>query len=287
LAGSKAANDRPRLTIEHVKEIFKRLKSSDIEDATVIGGQAAAFWAVYYQVASALQMTTKDIDLLADRTTAARFARAYKVKLNEARTPRVPDFAFIDVLVGKIPVRVDFLRSVHGLDATEVVSTRLGFRTSDMDMPIYVMHPMLCMASRLFNTYQLPGRYTLEEKDRLKSSVLALMAYLIDLARHVEKDTERSYRVFSTVAERVFLISLTDAGSAAWYRDKIDVFQGIPPPSDRIPYPSKFATVRYPKMIKKLAARRAEYSALERKREKLLKASAANKKDQTSSPGSD
>src|SRR5260370_26803374 len=106
------------------------------------------------------------------------------------------------------------------------------------------------MASRLFNTYPLRGRYTLDEKDRLRSAVLGLTAYLIDLASHVDKDTERSYRVFSTIAERVFLISLTDAGSAAWCRDKIDVFEGIPPPSDRISYPSKFATVRYPQMIK-------------------------------------
>ncbi len=282
MGGTKAAAERPRLTIEHVKEVFRRLSSPDTEDATVIGGQAAAFWAVYYRVASAAQMTTKDIDLLADRTTAARFAKACKAKLHEARTLRVPDFAFIEVLVGKTPVRVDFLRSVHGLDATEVVSTRLGFRTSDMKMPIYVMHPMLCMASRLFNTYQLPGRYTLEEKDRLRSSLQALKAYLADLAGHVDKDAENSHRVSSTIAERVFLISLTDAGLAAWYRDQIDVFQAIPPPGDTTPYPRKFASVRYPQMLKKVAARRAEFSALERERARLLKAAAA-KQHKTSS----
>jgi hypothetical protein len=54
--------------------------AAEIEDATLIGGQAAAFWAIYYKVASAVQMTTKDIDLLGDRTTAARFANSYKVK---------------------------------------------------------------------------------------------------------------------------------------------------------------------------------------------------------------
>src|SRR4029077_182941 len=123
----------------------------------------------------------------------------YKVKLNEARTSRVPDFAFIDVVVGNTPVRVDFLRSVYGLDATEVMSTRLGLQTEDMDMPIYVMHPMLCMASRLFNTYQLPGRCTLEEKERLKRSLQALKAYLIVLARHADKDSEGSSRAISTI----------------------------------------------------------------------------------------
>jgi hypothetical protein len=69
----------------------------------------------------------------------------------------------------------------------------------------------------------------------------------------------------------VFLISLTDAGSTAWYRDKIYVFQSIPAPSDAVSYPKKFASLRYPQMLKKLAARRAEFMALERKREKLLK----------------
>ena len=186
MAGSKTITDRPPLTVEHVKELFRRVSSSEIEDATLIGGQAS-LRAVYYKVASAVQMTTKDIDLLADRTAAARFASSYKVKLNEARTPRVPDFAFIDILVGTTPVRVDFLRSVHGLDVTEVVSTRLGLQTEDMDTPIYLMHPMLCMASRLFNTYQLPGRYTLEEKERLKRSLQALKAYLADLARHPQR----------------------------------------------------------------------------------------------------
>ncbi len=151
-----------------------------------------------------------------------------------------------------------------------------------MKMPIYVMHPMLCMASRLFNTYQLPGRYTLEEKDRLRSSLQALKAYLADLSGHVDKDAENSYRVSSTIAERVFLISLTDAGLAAWYRDQIDVFQAIPPPGDRTTYPRKSASVRYPQMLKKLAARRAEFSALERERARLLKAAAA-KRHKTSS----
>ena len=279
MAGSKTITDRPPLTVEHVKELFRRVSSSEIEDATLIGGQAAAFWAVYYKVASAVQMTTKDIDLLADRTAAARFASSYKVKLNEARTPRVPDFAFIDILVGTTPVRVDFLRSVHGLDVTEVVSTRLGLQTEDMDTPIYLMHPMLCMASRLFNTYQLPGRYTLEEKERLKRSLQALKAYLADLARHPTKDPERSHRALSAIAERVFLISLTDAGSIAWYRDKIDVFQSIPPPTEGLPYPKKFVSLRYPQMLTKLAAQRAEFAALERKREKkLLKAGSAKQK---------
>ncbi|MGO9057646.1 MAG: hypothetical protein ACLQU2_09710 [Candidatus Binataceae bacterium] len=273
MAGSKASTDRPLLTVEHVKELFRRVSASEIEDATLIGGQATAFWAVYYKVASAVQMTTKDIDLLADRTAAARFASSYKVRLNEAKTPRVPDFAFIDVVVGNIPVRVDFLRSVHGLDATEVMSTRLSLQTQDMDVPIHIMHPMLCMASRLFNTYQLPGRYTLEEKERLRCSLQALKAYLIDLARHPDKD-ERSGRALSTIAERVFLISLTDAGSMAWYRDKIDVFQSIPAPSDAVSYPKKFASLRYPQMLKKLAARRADFIAFERKREKLLKTAA-------------
>jgi hypothetical protein len=100
---------------------------------------------------------------------------------------------------------------------------------------------------------------------------------------HPDKDAKRSHRAFSTIAERVFLISLTDAGSAAWYRDKIDVFQALPPPSGTTPYPRKFVAVRYPQILKKLAARRAEFSALERERERLLKAAAA-KQHKTSSP---
>jgi len=162
------------------------------------------------------------------------------------------------------------------------VSTRLGFRTSDMDVPIYVMHPMLCMASRLFNTYQLPGRYTVEEKDRLKASVQALRAYLVDLTGRPDKDAEKLPRILSTIAERVFLISLTDAGLAAWHRDQIDVFQAIQPPGGTTPYPRNFVTVRYPQMLKKLAARRGEFSALERERERLSKSTAVKRQHKTS-----
>ena len=74
MAGSKIGTERPPLTVEHLKGLFRGLISSEIEDATLIGGQAAAFWAIYYKVASAAQMTTKDIDLLADRTTAAKLS---------------------------------------------------------------------------------------------------------------------------------------------------------------------------------------------------------------------
>ena len=105
-----------------------------------------------------------------------------------------------------------------------------------------------------------------------------MKAYLTDLARHPDKDPERAPRALSTIAERVFLISLTDAASTAWYRDKIDVFESIPAPSDRLPYPKKFVSLRYPQMLKKLAARRAEFAALERKRDSLLKAAGAKQK---------
>ena len=40
------------------------------------------------------------------------------------------------------------------------------------------MHPVLALASRLFNTFELPGRLTAENLSRLRFSVEAVRAYL-------------------------------------------------------------------------------------------------------------
>ena len=229
-------------------------------------------------------MTTKDIDVLADRTTAARFARAFKVKLHEAMTLRFP---ILPLSMCRWPKRgSESTFFVQSMDSMRPRSwDPAGFRTPDMESPIHgIMHPMLVHGQPVVQHLSVARTLHAREK-KIGSGFLhsAPTAYLADSASRHHKDAAAPHRAFSNITEWVFLISRTDAASAAWYRDQIDVFQAIPPPGGSVPYARKFAAVRYPQMLEKLAAQRAEFSTLERERERLMKA-AATKRHKWPSP---
>jgi len=97
------------------------------------------------------------------------------------KEPRGPDASRIRFGLGGVELQIDFLRSLYGVSASDLVSSKLGIvdeRTSGKIL--YIMHHVLALASRLFNTFELPGRLTEENLSRVRLSVEAVRAYLTD-----------------------------------------------------------------------------------------------------------
>ena len=250
--GAKA----PSLTINDAFEVLDKLGASRLESLILVGGQAAAFWIAKYEIADPRRVTTKDIDVfLSERRSgvAVECAKDLSGELLIVKEPRVPDVARVQFSVGGVELQIDFLRSLHGVSASDLISSKLGIVDERVSGKIlYIMHPVLALASRLFNTFELPGRLTEENLSRLRLSVEAVRAYLTD---QVSTRSTMRQDVLPSI-ERIFGLAIHRTGLTAWLDYAIDLLRGIPEPSDLIGCPAGFLEKRYPQML----------SAVERKR---------------------
>ena len=107
------------------------------------------------------------------------------------------------------------------------------------------MHPILALASRLFNTFELPGRLTDENLSRLRFSVEAARAYLTD-----QLSTEAATRqdVLPSI-ERIYGLAIHRTGLTAWLEYAIDLLRGIPERSDLTRCPAGLLEKHYPQML--------------------------------------
>jgi hypothetical protein len=258
----------PSLTIDDAFEVLDRLGASRLESLILVGGQAAAFWIAKHEIVDPGRVTTKDIDVfLSERRSgvAVECAKDLSGELIIVKEPRVPDVARIRFSLGGVELQIDFLRSLHGVSASDLVSSKLGI--VDRRAPgkiLYIMHPVLAVASRLFNTFELPGRLTEENLSRLRFSVEAVRAYLTD-----QLSTEAVTRqdVLPSI-ERIFGLAVHRTGLTAWVDYAIDLLRGIPDLSDLTGCPPDFLEKRYPQML----------SVVERKRSFGLKRRARMRK---------
>lgn len=264
----------PSLTIDHAFEVLNKLGASRLERLILVGGQAAAFWIAKYEIADARRVTTKDIDVfLSERRpgVAVECAKDLSGELLVVKEPRVPDVARVRFSVGGIELQIDFLRSLHGISASDLMSSKLGIMDERASGKIlYVMHPVLALASRLFNTFELPGRLTEENLARLRFSVEAVRAYLTD---QVSTGSAMRQDVLPSI-ERIYGLAIHRTGLTAWLDYAIDLIGGIPKPSDLTGCPPGFMEMRYPQILSMVARKRGSGS----KRRATIKKSSRPKK---------
>ncbi len=240
----------------------------------LVGGQAAAFWIAKYEIADPGRVTTKDIDVfLSERRpgVAVECARVLSGELLIVKEPRGPDVARVRFSLGGVELQINFLRSLHGVSASDLVSSKLGIVDKRASRKIlYIMHPVLALASRLFNTFELPGRLTEENLSRLQLSIEAGRAYLID-----QLSTEAATRqdVLPSI-ERVFGLAVHRTGLTAWLDYAIDLLRGIPDLADLTGCPPSFLEKRYPQMLSVVERKRNSGS----KRRATIRKSSRTKK---------
>ncbi|MHB8383692.1 MAG: hypothetical protein ACYDC3_15295 [Candidatus Binataceae bacterium] len=251
--GAKALS----LTIDDAFEVLNKLGASRLEGLILVGGQAAAFWIAKYEIADPRRVTTKDIDVFLSEQrpgVAVECAKDLSGELLIVKEPRVPDVARVRFSVGGVELQIDFLRSLHGVAASVLMSSKLGIMDDRASGKIlYVMHPVLALASRLFNTFELPGRLTEENLSRLKFSVEAVRAYLTD---QVSVGSAMRQDVLPSI-ERIYGLASHRIGLTAWLDYAIDLLRGIPEPLDLTGSPAGFLEKRYPQMLSVVERKRS------------------------------
>lgn len=243
----------PSLTVLDAFRALDKIRARHLEKLTLVGGQASAFWITRYQSSiSPDQLTTKDVDVfLDDPRVVADCAADLGGVLEVVREPRVPDVARIRFGPKGSEIKIDFLRSVHGVPTSVLVASRLRLLDQLSDgKPLYIMHPVYALASRLFNTFGLPGRFTDENLLRLGYSIEATRAYLS------ERLTANRSEVRDAV-ERLLEMATAREALAAWRDHEIDIFGASPDRAELVKCGPQFIEKRYPQMLELLKKKRA------------------------------
>jgi hypothetical protein len=241
-------------------------KVADLErELVLVGGQAVNFWASFYQgrvpaLAREAPFTSKDIDFCGDeravRVCAERLGGTPRIATFDDATPNSGTVVFVDA--AGVTRTLDIVSAPFGLDSAEVHDTavhvdlpnEVGASTS---VRFYVMHPVLCMESRVHNVLGLPGSYDTEQgRKQLRLSILFAREFLFDVLDG-RIDAEDPERTVLKLNERIFRFCLRDHHAKELYRTKsVDPADAM---IDDARLPASFREKRLPQIREQLAGR--------------------------------
>lgn len=242
------------LAFEDVVGLLERLAT--IEGLVLVGGQAVDFWCARYATRSKAlggggPYTSADVDLMGSPALVEQVARALGGRF------RLPDPFDPTPSAGIVRYRdaagvertLDVLREVHGIASKRVRDSAIEveLRGDDRRFRFRVLHPVLCLESRVKNFVGLPGYDGPHSKRQLAAAticVLELVRDLVDAGR-----TRESLRIF----ERVFRTADSPAADAVARRADVEIFDAVAPLEG---LPAAFRERRYPRMRARIEARR-------------------------------
>ncbi|ACL67766.1 hypothetical protein A2cp1_4449 [Anaeromyxobacter dehalogenans 2CP-1] len=150
---------------------------------------------------------------------------------------------------------IDFLEKICGVDTADLQRTALRVSALDPELrrqglQFRVIHPVVCMESRLSNTVEYEKYQGEHGLLQARMSVRCARGFLLDLLSAGHIDAVRKLN------ERVFRFAKGQVARAAFARFQLDAFTAIVV-DDRLP--AQFRTVRYPQMRRYLERRRARH----------------------------
>jgi hypothetical protein len=239
---------------QRVEAAFDRVQLEKLlalaQDAVLVGGQAVAFWASFFNVPVPPALgayVTKDSDFLGNREDVARIASGTQ------GVALYPHQRGITALAGQVRIdlsgekylNIDVLHRIVGFDdgdsirkrAQEAVLGRARFKA---------MHPLDCLRSRLENLHKIP-----EKRGEAGAAQAELAARVVGryLETVLEAGTERlALKAIESVAKMAF----GPAGRFAYGSFGVDLLEAVPVRriSNR-----KFLDVRWPQIRAQAAGR--------------------------------
>lgn len=197
----------------------------------LVGGQALAFWAAYYEVPAPAIAVTKDVDFVGTRADAERLARGLGAK---ATFPRQRDLTLLTGQIEKdLPggyyINIEVLSGVYGQVDTE----SLGKRAIVAEGPagrFRVMHPLDVLQGRLENVYGIVEKQDEHGIAQLQLAVAMVRGFLKDIASQeaAKEDTVRRPVTLRHV-RRIENLALSDAGRKVAKRYQVHVADAVDP----------------------------------------------------------
>jgi hypothetical protein len=214
------AEGEGRIPEEHLDRLLK-----EAGEAILVGGQAVAFWAAFYQVPIndwPQAFVTKDADFLGVREDAARFARILGGKVEYPKT--------VSILVGVVrarapdgkPYEVDVLHRLTGLSAEEVRRHAKKIQDTKREATYLVLSPVDCLISRLENVRLIADKQNDVGAWHVRLAIRIVHAFVEEL---LDDDNEKEA---IRVATDVLRAATHAMGLNAYRRYGIDVLEAVP-----------------------------------------------------------
>lgn len=251
------------LSFEEAKRILSNIAGSS-KDVVLVGGQAIEFWRRYYHIESMLNFLTKDIDFYGDSASADQSflilssrdsAQLYIADIDDA-SPNIAKITFKNNQ--SQVVEIDYLFQITGLSNDDIESFSPVMMLDDA--PFKVLHPILCLESKISNLAIHPIKRNKEGIEQARLSVEIARSFI--QATLKESGDRSTYELI----ERIGRFAGREPAKFSFYRYQIDVLNSIPIDD----YPdNKFKSTRYPQIIGAVEEKRMKFAQLMLKRNSL------------------
>lgn len=229
------------------------------EGMVLMGGQALAFWAAYYQAPAPAIAITKDVDFLGTRADVNRLARGLGARAI------FPKRNALTVLVGQVVkdladggyINIDVLARAYG-DITARAIVARAVPAENAVGRFRVMHPLDVLQGRLENVYGLAEKQDEHGIAQLHLAVATTRRFLVDIAAQDGVDTVKPGRSIALRhIGRIETMALSDAGRKVAQRFGVHVADAIEPAP--VAHIDAFVARKLPQLLKLMSAgRRAE-----------------------------
>jgi len=248
------------------EEIDQILRSCDGR-ALLVGGQALAFWAGYYQVAPLGVLSanvTSDVDFVGTAQVARELSQSLKPMGWRYWQPS-PDDATSQTakiskrIEGQGIKQIDFLGSIIGLKTEGIQQRAIMLNLAD-GTHIRVLHPLDVLESRLKNLAELPSK---RNPQGIAQAHLAL-----DVVRRFLEQLlgEQSSRRLLDAIERVARVAREKSLEVVFHDYGLDLLTAVP--ADRVPS-EEFRTRRWPQILALIVEQRRAYAQRRQRRDKV------------------
>lgn len=199
----ESSSNPPRITFAEAAPTLD-VVTATVGDAVLVGGQALNFWAERYALKdpallAAGPFVSADLDFVGGehprdaRVLAAALAGAFRAPpLHYGRSVIVAQVTYAD---GAGHHRdVQFLRRMCGMKLEEVIDTAIPFPGG-----LRVLHPVLCLESRIHNIVDLPQDYdTVPGRQQGRVAALCARHFLLEAldAGHGDQVLRANQRIF-------------------------------------------------------------------------------------------
>lgn len=228
----------------------------------LVGGQALAFWAAYYEVPAPAAAITKDVDLIGTRADVKRLARGLGGEALFAKRSGLTLLTgqVLKTLPGGDYVNIDVMFRIYG----HVTAKALGERAVPAENAagrFRVMHPVDVLQSRLENVYGLEEKQDEHGIAQLQLAIGVARRFISDVASQEAAANESPRPVALRHLARIEKMARSDAGRKVAKRFAVFVADAIDPTPVR--HVKQFVSKKLPRLLPLMSpGRRAEVTTL-------------------------
>jgi hypothetical protein len=259
----------PAIEFTDVLSLLAKLTEEELEQLILVGGQALAFWADYYDFKEeehGVSLMSKDIDFLGGTEVAEHCAKLWQGQLYKpVPFEPTPNNAKVVVPLGNgETLTIDFLAGVYGITDQAVYQRKAQIETKE-GIRFYVMTPLFCLKSRLENVLGLGygGPRIWQEVRKLQVAIHIQQRHLVSLFEFGQK------RVALKETQLLLHWARQDTGIRIFTDYEIDLLEALP--KSHSGYGEPFWQLDYPAKESRILEKRQRFLQFRRRREELTK----------------